>query len=404
MLITSGMGAWWYGRRILFEQEQIATSDAVGHIEHLRIAGDHQPGYWFLHSPQMKARQARSGQAIDFTTSHGDYAAQLQSLVDGTQDALVMPVESYLKYGSGFDYPGVIVASLYGPRTAQPDAHPTAQQQTSDAHVEVIQTSTNAIEVPTLTVLVVNRETVSQKPGQVKLLLKNYFQTLDYYTGHRDEFVQALVQETEMTPQEVEKFLARTDWYDLRENSYELFGVSRNPAEGQPNKLVSTLVQRNSSVDPYRLINSNFLRELLNSEATTFTALTEEAWAQLTTTTVLDAAPVIFQRSTDELDYEDEVLIDQVAERVKQEYPGYRLIVRGHTGLGDEAANLILSQRRAEKVRAQLISRGRLDANQLHAEGVGATQPPTRQADESERAYRLRMPRVEFILAQANPL
>jgi hypothetical protein len=36
----------------------------------------------------------------------------------------------------------------------------------------------------------------------------------------------------------------------------------------------------------------------------------------------------------------------------------------------------------------------------LHAEGLGARQPPRRKPGESMRSLRLRMPRVEFVLLE----
>jgi hypothetical protein len=51
-----------------------------------------------------------------------------------------------------------------------------------------------------------------------------------------------------------------------------------------------------------------------------------------------------------------------------------------------------------------LIAVHAIAPDRLHAEGQGASQPPPRKPGESERAYRYRLPRVEFVLLEENAL
>jgi flagellar motor protein MotB len=51
-----------------------------------------------------------------------------------------------------------------------------------------------------------------------------------------------------------------------------------------------------------------------------------------------------------------------------------------------------------------LIAVHAIEPDRLHAEGLGASQPLTRKPGESERAYRYRLPRVEFVLLEENAL
>ena len=51
-----------------------------------------------------------------------------------------------------------------------------------------------------------------------------------------------------------------------------------------------------------------------------------------------------------------------------------------------------------------LIAVHAIDPDRLHAEGKSASQPPPRKPGESERAYRYRLPRVEFVLLEENAL
>ncbi len=67
-------------------------------------------------------------------------------------------------------------------------------------------------------------------------------------------------------------------------------------------------------------------------------------------------------------------LLGQVA-RVLKDFPRMRVSIEGHTdAAGGEAANMRLSQRRAEAVREQLVARG-IAADRLEAIGFGSTRP-----------------------------
>ena len=72
--------------------------------------------------------------------------------------------------------------------------------------------------------------------------------------------------------------------------------------------------------------------------------------------------------------------------------PGLRVEIAGHTdSIGSASANLTLSQKRAEAVRAYLIAKG-AKPDQLRAKGYGKTEPlisPERTADDRERNRRV---------------
>jgi outer membrane protein OmpA-like peptidoglycan-associated protein len=83
---------------------------------------------------------------------------------------------------------------------------------------------------------------------------------------------------------------------------------------------------------------------------------------------------VNFHFNSDELTEESKVILDGVAETLRA-HPDLRLEVAGHTDAeGDNAVNLDLSQRRAESVRAYLISKG-ISPGNLNARGYGEQQP-----------------------------
>ena len=80
--------------------------------------------------------------------------------------------------------------------------------------------------------------------------------------------------------------------------------------------------------------------------------------------------------------------LDRAVNTMKN-YEGYSYKIQGHTdNVGNEAANLALSARRAEAVKAYLVSKG-IDENILTAEGYGSSQPiasnDTREGREKNR-------------------
>jgi outer membrane protein OmpA-like peptidoglycan-associated protein len=78
-----------------------------------------------------------------------------------------------------------------------------------------------------------------------------------------------------------------------------------------------------------------------------------------------------------------------------QANPDLKLRIEGHTdSSGDAGHNLDLSKRRAEAVRAVLVSEFKVDAGRLTAEGMGATKPVAQNDTPQGRAQNRR---VEFV-------
>lgn len=81
-----------------------------------------------------------------------------------------------------------------------------------------------------------------------------------------------------------------------------------------------------------------------------------------------------------------------------QRYPGQAVTIEGHTdGQGSANANQVLSQRRADAVRAALIEDG-IEAARLNAVGVGEDRPV---ADNASAEGRARNRRVEIVVQGA---
>lgn len=86
------------------------------------------------------------------------------------------------------------------------------------------------------------------------------------------------------------------------------------------------------------------------------------------------------------------VILDKVV-KVMNDNPEYQLDINGHTdNVGDDAQNLILSQKRAKAVMKYLNDKG-IAANRMAATGYGETQP---KADNNTPEGRTENRRVEF--------
>lgn len=110
---------------------------------------------------------------------------------------------------------------------------------------------------------------------------------------------------------------------------------------------------------------------------------------------------VLFDVNSASLDSDGRSTLEDVA-GVLEEYPKTAIIVQGHTdSTGSEELNQALSERRANSVRAHLVSRG-VDADRVAAVGMGEGYPVASNDSESGRQENRR---VDILLkAKAGPL
>ncbi|WP_243689519.1 OmpA family protein [Geotalea toluenoxydans] len=78
-----------------------------------------------------------------------------------------------------------------------------------------------------------------------------------------------------------------------------------------------------------------------------------------------------------------------------QKYPTVKGVIEGHTdNVGSAAANMKLSQRRAEAVRSYLIKKHGIAAGRLTAKGYGMTRPIADNGTEAGRQQNRRITAV----------
>ena len=103
---------------------------------------------------------------------------------------------------------------------------------------------------------------------------------------------------------------------------------------------------------------------------------------------------ITFEAGSSDLTSEGAVVVDNVA-RVLEQSPGIRIEVHGHTDSdGDESANQVLSQQRAQAVAAALSQRG-IDSRRFTAVGFGELNPIAPNITADGRATNRR---IEFVV------
>jgi len=276
-------------------------------------------------------------------------------------------------------------------------------------------------------VFVFHRDFVQRHEKALLDFFDVYFTVMRSYANDRPRLLTDMAQSAHLKREAVENILQKIDWYDLFENAEQQFGLATSAETPATDGLVKTIIactdvlRRTGKLprdplegNPYTIINSSLLDKLVKSvpamvgrqggSPVDFTPLSDAAWTGLREIGTLRVEPITFQTGGEHLDDTGKEQVDKIAALLINNYPGYRVAVRGHTGAGDAEENTKLSHSRAQVVVQYLIAVHAIDPDRFHAEGKGALQPSPRKPGESERAYRYRLPRVEFVLLEENAL
>jgi len=283
-------------------------------------------------------------------------------------------------------------------------------------------------------ILVVNRDFARKNPEQVDLLLKIYFRTLKFYADNPEDLKKDMSTELKLSKDSVQKMLDGVAWVNLSENCQEWFGFS-GPGQIAQQGLVDTIESTVSILvesgdfkddplpdkDPYRIINSSFIQHIYETGIKNgfagmdgsavgaamnamgldrpFKPLTDQQWDKLRPVGSIKVEPIMFQTGSADLDVTEKEKLDVMINNRLKHYPMFRVLVGGHTSYsGDPEANMALSQQRADAVARYLFITYSIDQNRIKAVGYGGTKPLSKLADESERGYQYRLPRVEISL------
>lgn len=275
-------------------------------------------------------------------------------------------------------------------------------------------------------VFVFRRDFVKNKPDLVRDFLATYYRVLSVYGNNREEMLDEMVRSSGLKKPAVSAITEKIDWLDLAENTRLQFGIAPDPSTEATEGLINSIIActdvllRTGKLDkdplsgnPYQITNSTFLEKIAQnnvlsrtnqgSSQVTFAPLAASGWKSLHEVGTFRVEPINFQSGDDLLSDEGKERVDKIASLLTNNYPHYRVIIRGHTGPGgDESANKTLSDERARVVRQYLLAVHSIDPERLLAQGMGSSMPPARKPNESPRAFRYRLPRVEFIAVEDN--
>jgi outer membrane protein OmpA-like peptidoglycan-associated protein len=113
---------------------------------------------------------------------------------------------------------------------------------------------------------------------------------------------------------------------------------------------------------------------------------------------VLTLGDVLFETGRADLKPGSVARLDQLADFM-QRHPERSVVVEGHTdSVGSDESNLLLSQRRAESVKAYLLRRG-LDPSRVTTTGLGESMPVASNDDPGGRQQNRR---VEIVVSHAD--
>ncbi len=283
-------------------------------------------------------------------------------------------------------------------------------------------------------ILLASRDTLQKSPETTAVLLGHYFRTLKYYRDNPQELTDEVRSAANVSETQATIMLKGVRWITLTENASDWFGITlagRNPSEGLIDTIEATsqiLIDSGDfssspipERDPYRLQYRRYIEELQQGAVAgqfqhtpgaqtavpadkempaekNFAVLSDAQWNGLIEVGTLKIRPITFQTGTADLSYEGKVELDNAVQSLTH-YPNFRIVLKGHTGMrGDAAANQQLARERADAVKRYLVVTHNLSEARLHALGFGSAKPLTRLADESDRAYDYRLPRVELSL------
>ncbi|MDC7223548.1 MAG: OmpA family protein [Spirochaetales bacterium] len=277
-------------------------------------------------------------------------------------------------------------------------------------------------------VLLVRRDFALSQPEVVQLFVDQYFQTISSYQESPDLLVSDISRNVKVdgkktSQEQINSMLRGVKWLSLEENS-RWFGISDGGASFEDeilqaiNSALDTLIEYGdfpnnplpNSGDPWSIISPDFVESayLRNGQLTEgnyenslekkFSFLKESQWEKASIVGNFKILPISFMSGLGELDYNGEIQCDIIAERLSH-YPNFRILIKGHTGTaGDTAANLELSQARADAVKDYFVLHYNIDSNRIRAIGMGGEEPLERKDGESSRAFSYRLKRVEVYL------
>jgi hypothetical protein len=232
-----------------FDRKEKTASDAVEIQGKVRLVTDGGPGSFPLRSPALRAMMRRAGYNLVCGTETGDPARRVAMLKDQSASLAVLSLSDWLLHGSAQGWPGVILlVAAERPDGGRPGSGTD--------------------------VLVAGRDFAADETLAL-LFLDSYFRVLDEYLENQVLLAEHLSQETGRPAGEIRTEIQDIRWPDFYANLENQFGITAQGGlavetlvftiEAAARRLVAERKLAANPLpdeDPYRLINSSFLKKL----------------------------------------------------------------------------------------------------------------------------------------------
>ncbi|MCB0733540.1 MAG: OmpA family protein [Flavobacteriales bacterium] len=183
--------------------------------------------------------------------------------------------------------------------------------------------------------------------------------------------------------------IALTDYLDLSLQSLYNYTYDDN-YDGAPFSM--SRVRLNALHDAYLYHTAGFVYNFSDNTASTYNIGSgdDEVPAEIVEKVNLAAKNIHFETASATIKEESKADLDTIV-LILLDNPTLQASVEGHTDdVGDDAANMNLSQSRADAVRNYLISKG-VDGSRITAKGYGETDPIATNSTEEGRALNRRV-------------
>jgi outer membrane protein OmpA-like peptidoglycan-associated protein len=280
-------------------------------------------------------------------------------------------------------------------------------------------------------VAIASRKALASDPGLAEKVARAYFNSLNYYLDHADEFRELAAADSKKDAATATTMLNGVKFTPFSENCRTWFGLdAKLPEDGLVDAInriarilgeVGDLKGDPLAGNPFSIVNSKPLRtlfeapaELLANEVRTpgptpmpggaafFRRLSDDEWRRVAGKVVgtLVDEPIIFGSGSAGIPEDFQATLRDAVYKLAH-YPKYRVIINGYVSPGaDPQADQQLSEERALVIKRYLVEQGGVQEDRIFSQGLGSTDLPAKSPDESDTAWKRRARRAKIYLAQ----
>ncbi|MEM7011022.1 MAG: OmpA family protein, partial [Verrucomicrobiota bacterium] len=270
-----------------------------------------------------------------------------------------------------------------------------------------------------LDIAIASRKLVAENPEIVQNVARAYFDTLGMLGADSEKMLALAMADSNEDRETTQAMLRGVAFQSIAQNA-QLSGLVQSPNPSMVDLISGVreiLIQVGDLPDDpipgglSVLTNRQFVEAAsqgagggpaITPPTHVFRPLSENEWSQLNQQllgTLIDR-PITFPSGQARIPDEFQPDLEAAASKLKH-YPTYRVIVQAHVSEGsDPAADMMLSQERAEAIRDYLVNDANVAANRIRAMGMGAIEPVEKREGESLAAWKRRCRRAKIFIAE----